>query len=133
MIMITVRHRGFGGGGDEAGRIEYLTKPFGLDELRSVLERAREEIKEQAEKRSLRERATLQPRLWRHRGPLAGDGEALPHYRQGGAEHPSGPDPGRERHGQGAGGALHSFLRDLQGQALHSGGLRLAGAHPDRE
>ncbi len=46
---------------------------------------------------------------------------------------PSGADPGRERHRQGAGGALDPLLRPLPRPAVYAGGLRLAGAHPDRK
>src|SRR2546426_720011 len=41
---------------------------------------------------------------------LPGAGEALPDHRQGGAQRAPGPDPGRKRHRQRNGGAIHSLL-----------------------
>ena len=68
-----------------------------------------------------------------HDRPQPGDGQALPHPGQGGAELPSGADPGRERGGQRAGGAVHSFQRAPCRPAVCAHRLRFAGAHADGE
>ncbi len=49
----------------------------------------------------------------RNRRACAGNGEALSHHCQGGQQHPSGLDSGRERHGQGDGRAVDSLFRAI--------------------
>ena len=115
------------------GAYDYITKPFNFDELRLELERVTEHLKLTAENRLLREQLRVETGLRPAGRALAGDGEAVSHHRQGRAQHASGADPGRKRHRQGAGGALDSLCRPVQGQTVYSGGLRLAGADPDRE
>ena len=71
------------------------------------------------------------PGAGRHDRPLGGDGKALSHPLQSGANLASGADSGRERNGQGTGGPYPSCLRPECAKAIPPGRLRVAGAHPD--
>ena len=128
-----LRHRAIGGAGHEAGGLRLHHQALQLRRAApgaGAGDRAPEaHQREPAAARAVE----VQARLWLTGRPCPGDGEAVPHHRQGRAQHPSRAHPGGERHRQGAGGALHSLLRALSRQALHPRGLRFAGAHPDRE
>ena len=90
------------------GAMDYLTKPFAIDEISSVLERAGTAQCGRLLAKTAREAA--QPAgAGKHDRPQSGDGEALPHSLEGGAELAPGADPGRERHGQGTGSTFHPY------------------------
>ena len=115
------------------GAYDYVTKPFNLEELRLILERVLAPPAALHRKPHAARAGEEQGRLRGAHRPFAGDGKALSHHLQGGAQLASGADPGRERHRQGAGGALDSLLRPLSRQAVRGHRLRLAGADADRE
>ena len=92
------------------GAYDYITKPFNFDELRLELERVTAHLKLTAENRLLREQLRSKQGFGQLVGHSPGDGEAVSHHRQGRAQHASGADPGRKRHRQGTGRALHSLL-----------------------
>ena len=116
------------------GAGDYLTKPFALDELTAVLERAG------------RDRRTS---TWRAGGCVSGCGT------QKGAAHLIGRSPEMEKlyrilskvaytthpvlilgesgTGKETGGAVDPLQRAERTEAVHSGGLRVAGADADRE
>ncbi len=115
------------------GAVDYLTKPFLLEELTAVLERARQLRQVDVRSRRLRER--LRHGAWHGRDGWAvgGDGEAVPLSVEGGVFDASSADSRRERDGQGAGGAVDPFERTERGTAVSAGGLRVADADADRE
>ena len=113
------------------GATDYLTKPFAIDEISSVLERA-QRAPQRGRRLTQAARETAQPAgAGQSDRPQSGDGKALPHPFKSGAELAPGADPGRERHGQGIGGALHPHQRSARAEAVHPGGLRIAGADAD--
>lgn len=88
------------------GASDYLTKPFAMDELSTVLDRAAQSHVSDTSTRQLRERLRLSQGL----GAMIGR-EALPHLVEGGPERAPRTDPRREWNRQGAGGADHPRLR----------------------
>ena len=115
------------------GAIDYLTKPFALEELTDVLGRSSRRLHYDLESRRLQRTTACADRSGRPDWQLAGDGEGVPHPLQGGALDPSRADSGRERHGQGDGGAGDPRQWTECGETIHRGRLRVAGADPDRE
>ena len=95
------------------GAYDYVTKPFNFDELRLVLERVTAHLKLTSENRLLREQLKSKHGF----GPLIGHAPEMEKlYRiiaKAAHSSSSRPDPGRERHRQGTGGALHPLLRSL--------------------
>src|SRR5262249_40191508 len=63
----------------------------------------------------------------------AGDGEALPHDCESRPKQSPGADSWREWHGKRIGGAFHSLLWAVAGQAFHPRRLRFAGSYAYRE
>lgn len=117
----------------EAMRIgagDYLTKPFALEELTTVLERSSQRHQMDVQSRQLRERLRTQKGL----GGLIGQSpemEKLPDSVEGGLLDASGFDPGREWRRQGAGGAVDPYEWAECGEAVCAGGLWVAGAYAD--
>ena len=115
------------------GAYDYVTKPFSMEELRLLLERVSDHLKLKTENRTLREKIKSKLGF----GSIVGRAPEMEKlYRIiGKADQSRHPvlDSGRKRNRKGNGGALHPFLRTLSRQAVHPGGLRLAGPHPDRE
>jgi CheY-like chemotaxis protein len=110
----------------EAMRIgagDYLTKPFALEDLTGVLDRSSRRLHIRCGEPQAARAPAHPDRDGQPDRPLPGDGEGLPHHVQSRLLPPPGADPGRERHRQGA----------QRRPALHSGRLRVAGSHPDRE
>ena len=90
------------------GAYDYVTKPFSMEELQLLLERVASHLQLKTENRMLREKIKSKQGFgpsWAARR----NGEALPHHRQSGAQHPSRADSGRKRHRQGNGGASPSI------------------------
>ena len=73
------------------GAADYLTKPFAMDELAAVLERAVERTWTATRRRQppVTRISALRPGPGQHDRPQPGDGQALPHSVQGGAKLPS--------------------------------------------
>ena len=69
------------------GAYDYITKPFNFDELRLVLERVTAHLKLTSENRLLREQLKSKHGFGSLVGHAPGDGEAVPHHRQSGAQH----------------------------------------------
>ena len=115
------------------GAYDYITKPFNFEELRLELERVTAHLKLTAENRVLREQLKSKQGF----GQLVGHSPEMEKlYRiisKAAHEHAPGTHPGRERHGKGTGRPLHTLLRCLQGQAIYSRGLRIAGANAHRK
>src|SRR5271166_5341760 len=111
------------------GAYDYITKPFNFEELRLVLERVTSHLKLTSENRLLREQLKSKHGF----GALVGHAPEMEKLYRIIAKAAHSTHPVRERHRQGAGGALHPLFRPLSRQAFHPGGLRLAGSQPDRE
>jgi len=90
------------------GAADYLTKPFAMDELAAVLERALERTVERrtVEGASRQLRESLRSNLGL--GNLIGRSPEMDKLYRILAKVASGADPRRKRRGQGAGGAFHS-------------------------
>jgi DNA-binding response OmpR family regulator len=110
---------------------DYVTKPFSMEELRLLLERVSGHLKLKNGKPDVTREDQIQAGFREHRRSGAGDGKTLSHHRQSRAQQPSRAHPGRERDGKGDGGTVQTFLRALPRQTIYSGGLRVAGSHPD--
>ena len=114
------------------GAADYITKPFHVEELLTKLDRISHSIEIDQENRLLREQLKSRPGFGSFIGIFSENAARLQADPESGAAQLSGADPGRERHGQGTGGALDPFLRAAQEQAVRPGGLLLAGSHADR-
>ena len=114
------------------GAFHYFTKPFKNDEVLLVLRNAVERRRLVHENRALRDQ--LESDAYRFETSSAGaahpSGLRPDHPR--GAEPRDGADSGRERHGQGAGGAGVPPAIGAIGQAVHHGQLRQPAARPAR-
>ena len=113
------------------GASEYLTKPFTMDELSDVLERASERAALRHRKPPAAGETADLGRLWNPDRAQSGNGTRLSHLVEGGAYQPSSVDPGRKRNRQGSGGPDDSLQRTERDSPLHTRGLRIAGAHAD--
>ena len=115
------------------GAYDYVTKPFSMEELRLLLERVSGHLKLKTENRTLREKVKSKLGF----GSIVGRAPEMERlYRIiGKAAHSTHPVLilGESGTGKGDGGAFDPFLRALSRQAVHPGGLRLAGPHADRE
>ena len=91
------------------GAYDYLTKPFDLEEVRPARRSRPGDAPPDArdlERLARRDRRALRARRRDHRQD-PGDAGGLQDDRPRGADRRDGPDPGRERHRQGAGRARH--------------------------
>jgi DNA-binding NtrC family response regulator len=115
------------------GAADYLTKPFAMDELAAVLERALERMTERrtAEGASRQLRESL--RSTQGLGNMIGRSPEMDKLYRILAKVAQSSHPGRERGGQGAGGALHSFQWSPRRPAVCPRRLRLPGAHAHGE
>jgi DNA-binding NtrC family response regulator len=111
------------------GAQDYLTKPFAMDELSTVLDRAAANLTTDTASRQLRERLRLSQGL----GAMIGRSVEMEKlYRiLSKVAQSSHPVLVRERNGQGTGGADHSRLRAQFTEAVFAGGLWIAGADAD--
>jgi DNA-binding NtrC family response regulator len=113
------------------GAIDYLTKPFRIEELRARLERAARAVELQQENQLRREQSRTRPGF----GGIIGVSEKMQRvYKviQKVSQHEYPVLILGERHGKGTGGAEHSFFRAAQGPHVRAGGLLVAGSHADR-
>ena len=110
------------------GASDYLNKPFTVDELASSLERAGGQPLGYPDPPAAGS-ACASTKAWGKSSATPTDGEALSHPFKGRANHSSGPDPGRERHGQGTHRAYHPYLRTQPRKTVSTRGLRLAGSY----
>jgi DNA-binding NtrC family response regulator len=67
----------------KSGAYEYVTKPFTMEQLRLLLERVAGHLRLKTENRMLREKIKSKQGFGQHYRARAGDGQALPHHRQG--------------------------------------------------
>ena len=115
------------------GAYDYVTKPFSVDELKLLLERVASHLKLKSENRMLREKVKSKQGF----GGIVGRAPEMEKlYRiiaKAANSVASRADSGRERNGQGDGGAVDSLFRAVSRQAIHPGRLRFAGAYADRE
>ena len=97
-----------------AGAYDYICKPFDNEELKLLVQKALEKRGLREENRQLRRSLSGMRGLWVGESPAmqqgvgaGGEGGAQPHH---------GADHGRERHGQGAGGARAPPAEPARGQ-----------------
>ena len=106
------------------GALDYLQKPFEIDELLVVVQRALDHQRLRTEYRYLRQRARRAVRPLRHHRAQPRDGGSHPAGRAGRGDQEHGADHGRDRHRQGAGGARDPRPQRAARHAAHQGQLR---------
>ena len=115
------------------GAFDYITKPFKNDEVLVILRNALERRHLVNENRTLRQNLQEQ---YNHFDNIVGRGPAMRRVfdldHPGGAEPVDDSDSGRERHGQGAGGARHPHALAAQGSRVRHGELGQPSARPAR-
>src|ERR1700722_5903012 len=116
------------------GAIDYVTKPFRIEELQARLERASRAVRrgiatgESVAARAVADEAGIRRadrRVGAHAARVQDDPEGEP-------ARLSGVGVGRERHWQGIGGAQRAFFGSAERSAVRAGGLFIAGADADR-
>ena len=112
------------------GAVDYVTKPFRIEELRSRLERATRR-RVAAGKSAIARTVAHSSRLRRADRRLRAHAARLQNHPKGQPARVSGSYSRRKRHGQGIGGQERSFFRPAQGPAICAGGLFVAGSHLD--
>ncbi len=111
------------------GATDYLTKPFALDELATVLERASERRTLDLASRRLREKLRTQQGLGNIIGRSAEMDKIYRNPFEGRFYCASGADPWRERDGQGDDCAVDPFEWPARFQAIYSCRLQLARSY----
>ena len=106
------------------GALDYLQKPFEIDELLVVVRRALEHQRLRTEYRYLRQRARRAVRPLRHHRPQPRDGGGDPARRAGRRDQEHGAHHRRDRHRQGAGRARDPRSQRAARHAAHQGQLR---------
>ena len=120
----------------KAGAFDYILKPFRLQQILPVLDRALEVRRLRVENVRLRrfvERLTFESARYRIVGSSSGDAEGRAADREGGRDRRDGAGPRPERDRQGTGRPGHPRQQPAQGQAAGHGQLRDPSGDPAGE